>query len=115
MAEELVIQGSALRKQFNENVIAVEDANFTVPRGSFISLVGPSGCGKSTLLRLISGLIEKSEGDLLVRNAEVVGPRSDIGMMFQKAVLLDWRTSIENVLLPDEIRGSIDTDAKKRA
>ena len=115
MAEELVIQGSALRKQFNENVIAVEDANITVPRGSFNSLVGPSGCGKSTLLRLISGLIEKSEGDLLVRNAEVVGPRSDIGMMFQKAVLLDWRTSIENVLLPDEIRGSIDKDAKKRA
>ena len=113
MAEELVIQGSALGKQFGENVIAVEDANFTIPRGSFISLVGPSGCGKSTLLRLISGLIEKSGGDLLVRNAEVVGPRSDIGMMFQKAVLLDWRTSIENVLLPDEIRGTIDTDAKK--
>ena len=58
MAEELVIQGSALGKQFGENVIAVEDANFTIPRGSFISLVGPSGCGKSTL-RLISGLIEK--------------------------------------------------------
>jgi ABC-type Fe3+/spermidine/putrescine transport system ATPase subunit len=49
MAEELVIQGSALGKQFGENVIAVEDANFTIPRGSFISLVGPSGCGKSTL------------------------------------------------------------------
>ena len=82
MAEDIVISGSGLRKQFNENVIAVEDANFTIPRGSFISLVGPSGCGKSTLLRLISGLIEKSEGDLLVRSNEVVGPRSDIGMMF---------------------------------
>jgi len=115
MAEDIVISGSGLGKQFNETVIAVEDANFTIPRGSFISLVGPSGCGKSTLLRLISGLIEKSEGDLLVRNAEVVGPRSDIGMMFQKAVLLDWRTSIENVLLPDEIRGTVDQDAKKRA
>ena len=65
MAEELVIQGSALGKQFGENVIAVEDANFTIPRGSFISLVGPSGCGKSTLLRLISGLIEKSGGEKL--------------------------------------------------
>ena len=92
MAEELVIQ-EALGKQFGENVIAVEDA--TSQFQWFIYFTGgTSGCGKSTLLRLISGLIEKSGGDLLVRNAEVVGPRSDIGMMFQKAVLLDWRTSI---------------------
>ena len=65
MADDIVIQGDGLRKQFTETVIAVEDAKFTVPRGSFISLVGPSGCGKSTLLRLISGLIEKTDGDLL--------------------------------------------------
>ncbi|MDG2187021.1 MAG: ABC transporter ATP-binding protein [Hyphomicrobiales bacterium] len=115
MADDIVIQGDGLRKQFTETVIAVEDAKFTIPRGSFISLVGPSGCGKSTLLRLISGLIEKTDGDLLVRNSEVVGPRSDIGMMFQKAVLLDWRTAIENVLLPDEIRGTVSPEAKKKA
>ena len=55
---------------------------------------------KSTLLRLVAGLIEKTNGDLTVNNEVVTKPRTDIGMMFQKAVLLDWRTAIENVLLP---------------
>lgn len=115
MAEEVVIQGNGLTKQFTETVIAVEDANFTVPKGSFISLVGPSGCGKSTLLRLIAGLIDKTEGSISIRDSEVNGPRSDIGLMFQKAVLLDWRTSIENVLLPNEIRGDVSGAKKKEA
>jgi len=115
MADEVVIEAKGLTKAFTETVIAVEDAIFQIPKGSFVSLVGPSGCGKSTLLRLIAGLIDKTDGNISVRNAEVTGPRKDIGLMFQKAVLLEWRTAIENVLLPNEIRGDVGPEAKQKA
>ena len=80
-----------------------------------MSLVGPSGCGKSTLLRLVSGLIEPTSGEIEVHGTPVNGPRADISMMFQKATLLDWRTSLENVLLPTEINGTPSKADKNRA
>ena len=97
---QTVIEGESVTKIFGETVTALEGADFNIRAGEFISLVGPSGCGKSTLLRLAAGLIEKTSGDLKVNSQDVTKPRTDIGMMFQKAVLLDWRTAIENVLLP---------------
>lgn len=101
---EVVVSGQRVGKTFaNGTVIALEDADFEIKRGSFVSLVGPSGCGKSTLLRLISGLIPTTSGEISVHGTAVDGPRADISMMFQKATLLDWRTSLENVLLPTEI------------
>jgi len=93
----------------------LENANFDIKRGSFVSLVGPSGCGKSTLLRLVSGLIEPTSGEIEVHGTPVNGPRADISMMFQKATLLDWRTSLENVLLPTEINGTPSKADKNRA
>lgn len=112
---EIVISGNDVSKVFGEDVTALEDADFEIRQGEFISLVGPSGCGKSTLLRLVAGLIEKTTGDVVVNNETVTKPRTDIGMMFQKAVLLDWRTAIENVLLPAEIKGRITNSDKKGA
>ena len=112
---DIVIEATNLTKAFTETVIAVQNANFQIPRGSFVSLVGPSGCGKSTLLRLVSGLIDKTAGSLQVHGHEVNGPTGEIGMMFQKAVLLEWRTAIENVLLPNELRGSVTNEDKRRA
>ncbi|KAA0969570.1 ABC transporter ATP-binding protein [Aureimonas fodinaquatilis] len=98
------IQGRNLSKSFGDGaVVALEGADFEIHEGEFISLVGPSGCGKSTLLRILAGLIPKSGGSLQVRGEEVVKPRTDIGMMFQKATLLEWRTAVENVLLPTEM------------
>lgn len=102
---ETVISGRGVGKTFaNGSVVALEGATFDVPKGSFVSLVGPSGCGKSTLLRMIAGLIERSSGDLVVHGDTVKGPRHDVGLMFQKATLLEWRTSLENVLLPTEMK-----------
>jgi NitT/TauT family transport system ATP-binding protein len=112
---DIVIEARDLTKAFTETVIAVQNANFKVPRGSFVSLVGPSGCGKSTLLRLVSGLIDKTAGSVLVHGNEVNGPNTEIGMMFQKAVLLEWRTAVENVLLPTELKGTITNADKRRA
>jgi NitT/TauT family transport system ATP-binding protein len=110
-----VIDAHDVTKVFGNSVVALEAASFSVPAGSFISLVGPSGCGKSTLLRMIAGLIPKTSGSLKIHGEEVTGPRADIGMMFQKPTLLDWRTAIENVLLPTEIAGSVNDADRRRA
>ena len=112
---QTVIEGKNVTKIFGETVTALEGANFDIQAGEFISLVGPSGCGKSTLLRLVAGLIEKTSGDVKVNDDLVTKPRTDIGMMFQKAVLLDWRTAIENVLLPSEMKHRITQEDKDKA
>ncbi len=112
---QTVIEGKNVTKVFGETVTALEGANFDIKAGEFISLVGPSGCGKSTLLRLVAGLIEKTSGDVKVNDDLVTKPRTDIGMMFQKAVLLDWRTAIENVLLPSEMKHRITQEDKDKA
>jgi NitT/TauT family transport system ATP-binding protein len=111
----VVIEGNRVRKTFAQTVIALEEANFTVREGSFVSLVGPSGCGKSTLLRLVAGLIPASGGHVSVRGSEVTAPRTDVGLMFQRPTLLEWRTAIENVLLPSEIRGNVTAADRKKA
>jgi len=76
---------------------------FDVFRGEFITLVGPSGCGKTTLLKIISGLLTKTDGDLNFSSEENFDPRRDVGMVFQRPVLLKWRSIVDNVLLPVEI------------
>lgn len=111
-----VVAGQQVCKSFaNGSVIALENAEFTVKEGSFVSLVGPSGCGKSTLLRLIAGLIPTTNGQLKVHGTAVNSPRQDVAMMFQRATLLEWRTAIENVLLPSELIRSPTADDKTRA
>jgi NitT/TauT family transport system ATP-binding protein len=112
---DVVIEANALTKAFSEEVIALQGASFQIKKGSFISLVGPSGCGKSTLLRLAAGLIDSTSGSIKVHGEEVDEPRTDIGMMFQKPTLLEWRTAVENVLLPTEIKGSVGEDDRRRA
>lgn len=88
-------------------VVALEDVTFEIQRGQFTSVVGPSGCGKSTLLRLVAGLIPRTSGELRVHGSDVTGPRTDIAMMFQRPILLPWKTALENVVLPRRIRGRL--------
>jgi len=108
IASAPVVTGSSVGKIFaGGTVVALENADFSIPKGRFVSLVGPSGCGKSTLLRLIAGLIPPTSGQLGVHDEDVTGPRQDVAMMFQRATLLEWRTAIENVLLPTEITGRV--------
>jgi NitT/TauT family transport system ATP-binding protein len=87
-----------LRVRFGD-VVAVESLDFTVQRGEFVSLLGPSGCGKSTLLRSIARLVPVTSGKVVLRD-----PSVRIGFMFQKPLLLPWRTTLDNVLLPVEIQ-----------
>ena len=74
-----------------------------VPEGGFSAVVGPSGCGKSTLTRLITGLLKPDEGEVWLHGELVGGPKSIVGMAFQNPVMLEWRTVLQNVMLPLEI------------
>jgi NitT/TauT family transport system ATP-binding protein len=88
-------------------VTALQDIDLEVARGEFISLIGPSGCGKSTLLRVIGDLVQPSSGDVLVngKSARQARRDRDYGIVFQAAVLYDWRTIAKNIALPLELLG----------
>ena len=81
---------------------AIGKVSFDVKEQEFVSIVGPSGCGKSTLLRIIAGLLPKTEGEIIVDKTKF-NPEKEVGFVFQKALLLEWRRVLDNVLLPIEI------------
>ncbi|MEU1896125.1 ABC transporter ATP-binding protein [Streptomyces pristinaespiralis] len=88
----------------NRDVTALTDVDLEVRAGEFVAIVGPSGCGKSTLLKLVAGLLGPSTGDVLLGGERVRGPRHDIGYVFQRAALLEWRSARRNILLQAEMR-----------
>jgi NitT/TauT family transport system ATP-binding protein len=81
----------------------LQDLNISVASGEFCAVVGPSGCGKSTLTRLISGLMKPEAGQVWLDGHLVKSPRKTVGMAFQNPVMLEWRTILDNVILPLEI------------
>jgi NitT/TauT family transport system ATP-binding protein len=87
------------------DILALDEIDLDIASGEFVSIVGPSGCGKSTLLRCIGGLIPATGGSIRIGGEEIRGPDARIGYVFQKAVLLPWRTVENNLLLPFEING----------
>ena len=93
------------RARDGTEVEALRDVSFGVGRGEFVTIVGHSGCGKSTLLKILAGLAERTTGSVTIDDQDVQGPRSDVGIVFQKPLLLEWRRVLENVLLPIEIYG----------
>jgi NitT/TauT family transport system ATP-binding protein len=82
---------------------ALSDLSFAIADTEFVTVVGHSGCGKSTLLRIIAGLLAPSSGAVKVRGRIVSAPLPDVGMVFQRPVLLKWRTILDNVMLPIEM------------
>jgi NitT/TauT family transport system ATP-binding protein len=97
------------------SVVALQEVNFEIKRGEFISLIGPSGCGKSTLLRIVAGLLTPTGGTLSVKGEPVTRPRPDIGMMFQKPTLLPWKSVMDNVMLPKTLGGRVTKEDKEKA
>lgn len=93
------------RARRSEPTHALADISFTVRRGEFVSVVGPSGCGKTTLLKILAGIVSRSRGSVRVAGREVAGPLPEVGMVFQAATLLPWRTILQNVMVPVEVRG----------
>jgi len=97
------------------SVEALRDISLSIGDGEFVALVGPSGCGKSTLMRIIAGLRPVTAGRVVVDGVPVAGPVSRVGMVFQAAVLLKWRSVIDNVLLPAELSGQRPAKYRERA
>jgi NitT/TauT family transport system ATP-binding protein len=95
---------SLVYRSKNSTVHALDSISLKASDREFVALVGPSGCGKSTLLKLIAGLIPPSSGVIRVNGKPIRGPTPSIGIVFQSALLMAWRTVLENVLLQIEIR-----------
>lgn len=95
-------------------VTAVDDVSLRVADGEFVSIAGPSGCGKSTLLKVVAGLTEATSGEVRLRGNAVRGPQREIGYVFQRAALLEWRSVRRNILLQAEMRGMPRKNAQAR-
>jgi NitT/TauT family transport system ATP-binding protein len=108
-ATDPVVSIRGIKKTYYTKTTAVEalqSVDLDIHKGEFISFVGPSGCGKSTLLNLMSSLLDATEGEIIFEGEPLTEPSRDIGIMFQSAVLLPWRTIEKNALLPAEVAGA---------
>jgi NitT/TauT family transport system ATP-binding protein len=94
---------------------AVGGVSLAVAPGEFVSILGPSGCGKSTLLKVAAGLVRPSRGRAELLGHAVNGPQREIGFVFQRAALLEWRSTRGNILLQAEIRRMERREAERRA
>ncbi len=94
---------------------AVEPIELEIETGRFVSLVGPSGCGKSTLFNVVAGLLQPTEGRVLIDGEDATGTIGRVGYMLQKDLLLPWRSVLDNVILGMEIQGKSLKVARERA
>ncbi len=97
------------------HVDALDDITFEIKPGEFVCLVGPSGSGKSTLLRILAGLIQPQQGRVWLDGQLVTSPQPSIGIVFQKANLMPWRTVLDNIALPLELEGQSREEIARRA
>lgn len=97
-----------------KDTTALRDVTLRIAPGEFVAIVGASGCGKSTLLKLVSGLLRPSSGQVRLDGEDVRGPRRDIGYVFQRAALLEWRSARRNILLQAEMRRLPKAQARAR-
>src|ERR1700736_6334770 len=102
--EERYVEVAEVRKVYRsgtaEAIEAVSSVCFNAVRGQFVAVLGPSGCGKSTLLMMVGGLETVTAGRITIGGESMTGPRTSIGIMFQDATLLPWKSAYDNVLFP---------------
>jgi len=116
MAEPLLVaEGVEMTFTGEGGVEALAETSFSVARGEFVCLLGPSGCGKSTLLHILGGLLRPSGGRVVFDGRTLEGPQQRIAYVFQKANLMPWRTALQNVALPLEVRGVPRREAARQA
>ncbi|SDH01880.1 ABC transporter [Pseudomonas flavescens] len=109
MSAALTLQAVGLTYQTRRGEIqALADVSMSIADGEFVAVLGPSGCGKSTVLKLAAGLLDASQGRVVVAGQAIEGPGRHTGVVFQKPNLLPWKTVLNNVLLPARTLGSVD-------
>ena len=96
-------------------VLALDRVSLAVRPKEFVCVVGTSGCGKTTLLRIVAGLVRHTTGRVSLRDREISGPSSDVGIVFQGPVLLPWKTVLENVMIPVIVLGLDRATYRRRA
>jgi NitT/TauT family transport system ATP-binding protein len=117
-AQGAYIKGTGVSKTYETNdgeVLALQPIDFELQSGQFVSLIGPSGCGKSTLMLLVAGLLPLTTGAIEIDGTVLDKPLTDVGIVFQDHLLLDFRTAIENILLQTQIRGYEEEAARQEA
>jgi len=102
---------------FQTGTVALKEASLEIGSGEFISLIGPSGCGKTTLLRLLADLIQPTSGAIRVggKTPQEARKSRSYGYVFQAPTLMEWRTVLQNVMLPLEVMGFSPTERRSRA
>jgi NitT/TauT family transport system ATP-binding protein len=107
-ARQPVIEIRGVNKTYRTRdgeVPTLRDIDMSVDDGELVVIVGPSGCGKSTLLRLVAGLLPPTSGEIRVEGKPVTKPFGEVGIVFQSALLLPWRSVLRNVMMPVEVKG----------
>lgn len=95
---------SAVFPNGEQGLQALDRLSFAVCPQEFVCVLGPSGSGKSTLLRILAGLLPSSKGEVIYQGEHLTSPRREIGLVFQRANLMPWRTVLENITLPLELQ-----------
>ena len=114
MENVLEVKGISKKYQSKKSeILAIDNINFRVKKGEFVSIIGPSGCGKSTLLSIIAGLENKTTGEIYIEGKKVEGISDKVGYMLQRDCLLEWRTILSNTMLGLEIKGKNDSEGKE--
>ena len=98
-----------------QSVLALASVDLTMRSGELLTVVGPSGCGKSTLLKILGGLTPRTAGEATLNGSPIVGPRRDVGVVFQSPTLLPWRTVLDNVMLPIHVLDLDRSEGQRRA
>lgn len=98
-----------------DETLAIKDLNLEIFEGEILGIVGPSGCGKSTLLSILSGLLKPTMGNVIINGQVVEKPLKNIGYMFQKDQLFDWRNILSNVVIGLEVQGKLNDKAIEEA
>jgi NitT/TauT family transport system ATP-binding protein len=102
-----IIEIAAVSKTYRTRdgqVPSLRPIDFAIDDGEFVVVVGPSGCGKTTLLKMIAGLLPPSEGQIHIDGNRVTRPHGEVGIVFQTAMLLPWRSVFDNVMMPIEVK-----------
>jgi NitT/TauT family transport system ATP-binding protein len=105
--KRLIIEMAGVSKTYRTRdgeVPSLRPINFAIPEAEFCVVVGPSGCGKTTLLKMVAGLLPPSEGEICVDGRRVTQPHGGVGIVFQTAMLLPWRSVFRNVMMPVEVK-----------